>query len=365
MTTTLMQANHQWATRPEDERFVSLDSMAEHFERIRLQSRATITSTRRLHARPVDGDRRALEIITNDGESYSPTHFAFGQVCQRAEAPAGYLRTLPAELAADNLNFGLQFKRSIEDVGILLYQNGTTEMRACTGPNYGRIWNVDILKHLVGRFGDGASGDWKVPGEFGKDVPITKANTTLFAGDRDMFVFLADEKHRIENPARAGAPLARGFFVWNSEVGSTTFGIATFLFDYVCGNRIVWGSTQYKQVTIRHTSGAPDKFIEEMRPALTAYANSSAATVVDAIDAARKARIDGKDGELDKFLASRFSRRLVEPIKAAHQREEGRPIETIWDATTAVTAYAKTVKWQDERVGLERQAGDLLDEASK
>jgi hypothetical protein len=33
-----------------------------------------------------------------------------------------------------------------------------------------------------------------VPGEFGQRVAVTKQNTTLYASDRDMFVFLADEE---------------------------------------------------------------------------------------------------------------------------------------------------------------------------
>ena len=51
-------------------------------------------------------------------------------------------------------------------------------------------------------------------------------------------------------------------------------------------------------------------------------------------------------------------------IKAAHEREEGRPIETLWDAVTGVTAYAKTIEHQDNRVGIERLGGKLLDLAA-
>jgi hypothetical protein len=40
--------------------------------------------------------------------------------------------------------------------------------------------------------------------------------------------------------------------------------------------------------------------------------------------------------------------------------EEQRPIETRWDVVTAVTASARQIPFQDERVALERKAGDLL-----
>jgi hypothetical protein len=41
--------------------------------------------------------------------------------------------------------------------------------------------------------------------------------------------------------------------------------------------------------------------------------------------------------------------------------EEGRPIETIYDAQQAITSYARTFGNQDRRVDLERQAGKLMD----
>lgn len=359
---TLMQASNQWATRPSDERFVSLTDMQSHFDKIRSECRAVVVPSRRIQALP-SPDNKGLEIVGPNGHAYAPTHWAFGQLCQRAEAPAGYLRTLPSPIAADCVNYGLQFKRDIEDVGVLLQKNGDHVARAVTGPNYGRIWNSDVVTGLVDRFGDGVNGRFRVPGEFGKAVTVTKDNTTLFAGDRDMFVFLADEQNRIEMPDRRNGQsgsLARGFFVWNSEVGSSTFGVATFLFDYVCCNRIVWGAKEYRQITIRHTASAPDRWAEELAPALTAYANSSTHSVVKAIADAKAARIDN----VDDFLAKRFSRRMVATLQNIHTAEEGRPIETLWDAATAATAHARSITWQDNRVELERQAGDLLDLAA-
>jgi hypothetical protein len=113
---------------------------------------------------------------------------------------------------------------------------------------------------LVDRFGDGVTGTWRVPGEFGNRVTVTKDNTTLYASDRDMFVFLADEENRIELPGRRAGrsgSFARGFFVWNNEVGKTSLGAGFFLFDYVCSNRIVWGADQYTEVRIATRRARP------------------------------------------------------------------------------------------------------------
>lgn len=362
--TILTQASRQWATRPADERFTSLTELHNHMVAVQAASKAKVMSSRGITAQPVEGDTKALVVVGPNGGPVNLTHWSFGQLAQRAGAPAGYLRNLPSPIAADCINYGLQYDRQIEDLGILLYKNGgPAELRAVTGPQYGRIWNATITKALVDRFGDGITGDFRVPGEFKQAVTVTKDNTTLFASDRDFFVFLADEKHRIEVPNRRNGEtgsLARGFFVWNSEVGSTTFGIATSLFDYVCCNRIVWGATQYAEVKIRHTASAADKWLMEVVPAIESYANSSSTTVVKAIEDARKKRVDN----LDDFLAKRFTKSMVGSIKAAHMADEQRPIETLWDVATGVTAYARGVQYQDQRVQLEREAGKILDLAA-
>ena len=43
-----------------------------------------------------------------------------------------------------------------------------------------------------------------------------------------------------------------------------------------------------------------------------------------------------------------------------HVAEEGRPIETLDDASTAISAFARGVKYQDQRVDFERIGGKVL-----
>ena len=300
-----------------------------------------------------------------DRTQAAPTHWSFGQLCSLAAtpSPASYFRDsrLPTPIIADCLKFNLRFTRGVEDVKLLVSgQDVDVELRAATGPRYGRIWNADVVDALVERFGDGVSGHWRVPGIFGRHITVDKANTTLYASDRDMFVFLADEDRRIEIPNRRDdqpGSLARGFFVWNSEVGNTTLGAGFFLFDYVCSNRYVWGADQYTEIRIRHTSGAPDRWLEEVTPVLREYAEGSAKPVLQAIEDARSKRIEV---DLDQFLAKRFGKSLVPALKAVHEIEEGRPIETLWDATVAATAHARSLPNNDKRLELERSAGELL-----
>jgi len=366
-STVLTQASRQWATRPADQRFASLLTLQSFVNNVYSASKEKVLPSRAILAQPDPTDNfKGLQIVGPNGGPVNATHWSFGQLAGLAGAPAGYLRSLPAPLAADNLNYGIQLARDVKDIGVLLYKNGgPAELRAATGPNYGRIWNRDIVNVLVDRCGDGLTGDFRVPREFGKAVTVTKDNTTLFASDRDMFVFLADEEHRIEIPNRRNGQsgsLARGFFIWNSEVGASTFGIALFLFDYVCCNRIVWGAQEYQEIRVRHTASAGVHLRERVLPALDSYSRSSTVGVQQAIAAAQEKKID----DLEKFLANRnFNKAQIKAINATHLEEEGRPIETLWDATTAVTAYARGIQHQDERVKLEREGGKILQLTSK
>ena len=326
--TTIMTASRQWASRPADERFCSLDELVAHTAHQKSISRGIGISTRHIEARPLDEGEgqvsRSLVVVGPADAPTVPTHWSFGQLAERAGAPAGYLRTLPADMAADCINYGLA-RRDVDDLGCLLRANGgPAELAAVTGPQYGRVWNADVARTLRERFGDGVTGDFTVPGEFGVALDkVTKANTTLFASDRDMFVFLADEKHRITVPNRRdgrSGEMARGIFVWNSEVGAGTLGMASFLFDYVCCNRIVWGAEGYQEVRIRHTKSAPDRWLEDAMPAIQAYADKSTHSITQAIDNARDKRLGDQDAVLD-FLAKRFTRSKAAPIMAAHMAE--------------------------------------------
>ena len=360
----LMQASRQWAKRPPEERFTNLTEMLEASRAFRNKSLSRRVANRDIRVAPVKDDPAGLAVTLN-GMPSTPNNWAFGQLCSLVGAPAGYLKRLPTPMIADCLNYGFQIDRKIEEIGTLTVNeaDGMSTMVAATGPDYGRIWNDSVLEKIIDRFGDGQTGKFTVPGEFGKAVTVDKDNTTLYRSDRDMFLFLADEKNRIEIASRRDnkpGGLARGFFLWNSEVGASSIGVSTFLFDYTCSNRIVWGAEQFAEIKIRHTVGAPHRWMEEIAPALEIYAEGSTHSIVEAITAARGKRIGDGDA-VTAFLTKRFnSANTAKAIQLAHIAEEGRPIETLWDATTGITAYAKGIQYQDRRIEVEREGGKVM-----
>lgn len=373
----LMQASREWATRPDDERFCDLISMQAHFEHKREISKESIIDVRAIEAFAPDRNKLVLRSkyapipeagVKAKPMEFEPSNWAFHQIALKAGAPVRYINSLPAPLAAQCLNHGLAHAKDEKANVLVEVEDGNRTIRSLNGKDYGRVWNADIVGALVRRFGDGVTGEFRVPGEFGRKLDrVTKANTTLFAGDRDMFVFLADEENRIELPNRRDGEhgtLARGFFVWNSEVGARTLGIASFLFDYACANRIVWGATEVREMTIRHRSRAPERLFHEMMPAMRKFAEASQTSTLGINNTLRNAQrksIGTTQEDVNDYLAKFFTPGAVPRINNAHMIEEHRPIRTTWDAITGATAYAKTIQHQDARVEVERSAGKLLD----
>src|SRR2546423_1665229 len=160
--TTLMQAHRQWSSRAPDERFTSLTDMQAFKRRVREQSHSNVISSRKLAIEPTPDDVRGLMVV-GDGyhDAAALTHWSFGQLCSLASpgnSPASYFRdtNMPAPMIADCLNYNLRFTRGVEDVGVLVTSNddgSVSELRSVNGPNYGRIYDAEVVDTLVEKFG--------------------------------------------------------------------------------------------------------------------------------------------------------------------------------------------------------------------
>ena len=376
----------QWFNRPDDQKFLTLDDMLAHkkVDAQRMTSRTVDTHKVKIigdfdESNPSRGNIFVEYTDENKQEHYNaPTNWSFGQLSQLAGAPAGYLKDLPAPLAADCIQWGLKYNRSKDLIKVYGNQANGGELRAATGPDYGRIFDWEILdpiKNLI----DESGGRWKVPGMmvgsrnglavYDPEVPVSMETTTLFASDRDVFVFLVDDRNPIEvGKLPNGEPdlMFRGFYAWNSETGSKTAGIAAMYLRGVCMNRNLWGVENFEEIKIRHTKFAPDRFAMEARPALQSFANGSTHSFIEGVQAAKDARIAKDDEERLDFLTKRagLSGRMAKAASARHFKEEGRPVETVWDAAQAITAIARDVPHQDARIQVERKAGALLDKVT-
>ena len=366
------RVSSEWFSRPDDEHYLSLSSLhaAVHARADRATARTVETRALRVEASRENAERMPL-IVPGRDEPIAPTHWSFGQMCSLVGAPAGYLRQLPAPLAGINMQHGLLSHRA-ELVKTLEADDGRVELRAVTGPDYGRIWDHELVSAVMKIAGDGL-GDtrWKVPGlldwstmRHNPFVEVTKDTTTLYASDRDVFLFLVDDTHPIEaGRLPNGDPdlYFRGFYCWNSEVGSKPLGMASFFLRAVCMNRNIWGAEGFEEISIRHSKFAANRFAHEAAPALETFANSSPAPFMAGIKASRERIVARKDEDRESFLRRQgFSKPETAKIIATVLDEEGRPPESIFDFVQGITALARSKPHQDARLELEGKAAKLL-----
>lgn len=353
---TLHMASQQWASRPNDERYTSLAELKQAVQQRKSESWTATPMTKNLRAVPADGGLAVQVFDPTKGQTTElfPTNWAFGQLAQYAGAPAGYLRTLPPELTAINLQWGFEHS-PIRDSGLVLAQsNGSHSLRAITSMSYGRIWDHQVV-NAVERVNQ--DGRWQIPAASYATTNPLRA-TTLYASDRDVFIFLVDPNHPIEVK---GETLFRGFFAWNSEVGSAVFGLTTFLYRYVCDNRIVWGATEIKELRIRHTGGAPERFAYEGQRYLQRYANESTDKIIEGVVKAQETEIPKREGDtVEEWLRERgFTQAQAKASVQTAVAEQGQA-RSIWDIVNGVTAYARSIPHTDQRVELETKAGKLM-----
>ncbi|EJB02294.1 hypothetical protein Rleg9DRAFT_7328 [Rhizobium leguminosarum bv. trifolii WSM597] len=370
------RVSSEWFSRPDDERFLSLTELYDtvRSQADRAHARTIESAAIRVEATRDNAERLEL-LVPGQRQSIAPTHWSYGQLCSLIGAPSSYMRQLPAPLAAINLQHGLLNHRA-ELVKTLELDDGRVELRAVTGPEYGRIWDHELVSAVMKIAGNG-TGDtmWKVPGVLdwatmthNPFVDISKDTTTLYASDRDVFLFLVDDTHPIEaGRLPNGEPdlYFRGFYAWNSEVGSKTLGVASFYLRAVCANRNLWGTENFEEITIRHSKFAAQRFAHEAAPALTSFANSSPAPFIAGIKAARERIVARKDDDRETFLRRRgFSKAETGKVIEMVLSEEGRPPESIFDFVQGITALARTKTNQDTRLELEGKAKKLLESAA-
>jgi len=291
-----MGASREWATRPADERFWTIEDM---HQAVVAHKERTIDIPALLSSVEVGSpDRRSLELYTG-GDRQTPatfTNFSFGQICERVKAAKPYLTTLPAPIVADCLNYGLSeyglrtergphsvtFEVSPDGRG----KQGAVELRCVASEIYNRIWNADITDWLR-RLPDLG---WRVPPARPNGMPglQTRAATQddvlndqhgflsinvgdmiapagLYASDRDCFAFFVNEEFPIDTGD--GQPMSRAFYVSNAEVPGRSFRAKFFGYEHVCGNHIIWGARLMADIRVRHIGTNADEAVDQKGPA--------------------------------------------------------------------------------------------------
>lgn len=382
----LYEASRQWAERPADQRFWTLEEMRLQCERWRAESvEADGIRPQDIKFLPtMDGE---VTMMGAEGSQAKLMHYSFGQVSRLVGAPPDYLRQLPAPVAADCLNHGLQTRADKRaNLSILFHKNGGLQARAITSDSYARIWDSDIISRIEPLQAKG----WRVPparpANPGTDTTQVRIATEadclrsaarlsigikpgdaiapagLYASDHDMFAFLVNEDLEVENG------LFRGFFIQNSEVGDCAMKLTTFLYNSVCGNHIVWDAADVTEIKVVHLGKQADfKARRMLAHGVQEYTEASTETDRKMIAAARS-EILGQDK--DEITGILYGKKIAQKreIENAYDMAEkyaatdgAADPRSAWGMVQGFTRLSQETPYADHRVRLDKAAGKILE----
>jgi hypothetical protein len=376
--TMIYSAHEQWSSRPADQRFWDLQSLHNAVTAHRESAAEASLDMVDMRVEAIDG---RIEISGRAGTHAEVTHFAFGQLAARADAPAAYLRSLPATLAVQNINHGLKNKAEHGPAKLLLHKNGGYFARAITSDKYSRLWNYSISEKLL-RLADAGWSPAPAYVPWGHDASefdtriataedaalsltikpgMTIAPAGLYASFEDMFVFLVQKDKVIDDGSKSG--LMRGIIVWNSEVGKSTFGMQSFYFRGVCGNHIIWDAEDVKELRMRHVGLTDEKAFRGLEFELRKYADGSGSLMEAKIEKSRQFVLKSTKAEdvidfvFDKGILSRADAKRA--IAAVVEDVDG-PAFTAWGLAQGITRISQSEKNADKRTELDRASGKVL-----
>lgn len=361
----LYDAHLNWANRPADERFASLQDLHKA-----VSERDKRSSDEVVDLRGASFTVRENRVTMDANKTHYPmTYWSSGQAFQRLGVPREMLKKLDANVASSVLNNRLH-KLLNEEEGeaeapvLLSRTNGAKSdqvIRAWHGDRYGthddRIWDSDVTKLLVDELPDG----WRNPvaydaGEWG--APLVPSG--LYASDRDLFAFLIDGGDQLDLGGRD--QFHNGFFISNSEVGARRFMITRFKFRVVCGNNIVWGAEDVTAVALRHTKKArqrADEFLVNFLRGLETSASDSAFAA--AVKRAKEmtfalTSVKHQDAAIESAMKKGFTKNdAVDALTAIRDEEPGAK-GSYWDWLQGFTSVARRQPHTNDRVKLELKA---------
>jgi hypothetical protein len=355
---TAYTAHREWASRPPDERYASVHALYEaaRARRVRIEERSIETGEFRTEADDADD----LVMCETSGRTASLTHWSFGQLATIAGAPPSYLRTLPASIASNAINYGLQ-RHGREEHQFFVDRDAPWTVHAITSPRYARVHHDELAGRVLDLMAQHPA--WHLPlGYKDGDYGAERVPSGAYLGDRDMFLFLVDGNRDLDDPTdRTHAGLFRGFILRNSDVGAAALTLDVFLFRMVCGNQVIWGFQHVAAFRRRHVGAsiqdAWSTSLDGVRAALDADTASDRTLLLRAttqeLGPTRDAVLETVVRRLD------LSQKQAGEAYTLAEAHETNP-RSIWGYVQGLTRLSQRTPWQDGRYVLDRAASRLL-----
>ena len=301
-----------------------------------------------------------LVIRETSGQTAALTHWSFGQLATIASAPPNYLRTLPAAIASNAINYGLQ-RQQRERHQLFIENAAPWTVHAVTSPRYARVHHHELAGRVLDLMAQHPA--WHLPlgykdGEFGAE----RVPSGAYLGDRDMFLFLVDGNRDLDDPTdRTHGGLFRGFILRNSDVGAAALTLDVFLYKFLCGNHIIWGFQHVAGFRRRHIGAsiqdAWSTSLDDVCATLDADTASDRALL---LRATTKELGDTRDAVIETVLRRlELSQKQAAEAYTLAEEHETNP-RSVWGYVQGLTRLSQRTPWQDGRFALDRAASRLL-----
>lgn len=370
----LYAANREWANRPADERFESLEALLEKLVEVDAASRVRLFGS----LGSVDfenGEGESGFVFKSWGGDLPPanfTHWSSEQFLRRLGIDKRLLGKIDVpvrkSLVENRLGRWVNEEGGESRTRALVAFGDRHVIRGFYGPRYERLKSSEVVSRTIEKLPSGFRNPVAYAlGKFGEDL----VPSGIYGGDRYEFLTLIDGGDFLDLGPRDR--FHRGFIVWNSEVGERSFGWMDFFFDVCCGNNIFWNVSELQVTRAAHVSGVAETFelYKAFLDRLSGKVESpeSFEAAVRAAKATRLAEpipLDDENptrwkGLVEKFRRLGFSATETRGANAAIFEEEGGGDGgTRWDWMEGFTAYARTLKNFDARFELDRRASSVL-----
>jgi hypothetical protein len=345
----------EYYRRPADERYDSPEALLSFSAARKTASREISYNVKDLSIVPGSDDGTIRLASPKGVADFTP--WSHGQFCRLVGAPAGYIRTLPAEIASKALNHGIGTTAPGTTARILAQRmdDGTITARAATSDSYGRLWDAELYHPIVNTL---CNAGWSLPPTWdGKPAGA-------YASDRDSFLILCNGGSIVTDPSvrNGNGQMYRALLVRNSEVGAAAVTITKILYEYVCGNHNLWGAVIDQNFRRRHVgSNVLYDVTREIGRTAREWTNRAASTdeaiirsLIDLEIAATEAAVID---ELVKIGATKTDataayRRCVTQFDASPR--------SYWGLAQGLTALSQDAGYQDERLSMDQLAAKLL-----
>jgi hypothetical protein len=354
--TVISTAAHEYYRRPADERYESPEALLAHARTQKANSREITYNLKDLAIIPAGTNDGTIRLASPKGAA-DFTPWSHGQFCRLVGAPAGYIRTLPAQIAADALNHGITRTTPGTTAQLLAERkdDGGVTLRAATSESYGRLWDADLYHPIVSTL---CQSGWGLPPTWdGKPAGA-------YRSDRDSFLILTNGGSIVNDPSvrNGNGQMYRGLLVRNSEVGAAAVSIQRILYQFVCGNHNLWGAVIDQQYRRRHVgTRVLYDTVREIGRTAREWTNRAASTdeaiIRSLIDLEIAHTQEAVIDELRKLGATQEDaqnayRRCVNQFDASPR--------SYWGLAQGLTAMSQDAGYQDERLTLDQLAAKLL-----